>query len=251
MRISRLAFAVLLLAAGGGPSLSAEKSISVTGPGCDYKIRFDPSKVDESKLRDTANIVLGEGLANPDLPVHPATQVYSEALIAADYSACVKPSEAMRALAFLDMPGLEELRARRIEQIADACAFERIKARALIAGASAKILAEHQSSAQACATIVEKADDAAALRPVWRALVQKRCVDNASPAQCRKTGLALENEKDADRLIRADVIGYDWSNCAVAFLKLNQDQARDDAVRQTLAKAFRKKFKTKETCEDG
>ena len=241
----------LFLVLGAAPAFSAEKTISVSGPGCDYKIRFDPAKVEERKLRDTANVLLGEGLANPDFPVHPATQVYSDSLIKADYEACMQPAEASRALSFLAMPGLEELRARRLEQIADTCAYERIKARALASGGTAKILAEYQPAAQACGKIVEKADDPAALRPVWRALVQKRCVDNASPAQCRKNGLALENEKDADRLIRADVIGHDWTNCAVAFLKLNRDQPKDDAVRQMLAKEFRKKFKTKEICEDG
>ncbi len=251
MKCSRLPFAAFFLAVCATPCVAAEKTISVSGPGCDYKVRFDPTKVDERKLRDTANALLGEGFANPDFPVHPATQVYSEALINADYDACMKPSEASRALSLLDIPGLEDLRARRLEQIADTCAYERIKARALTPGGSARILAEYQPAAQACAKIVEKADDPAALRPIWRALVQKRCVDNSNPAQCRKSGLALENEKDADRLIRADVIGYDWTNCAVPFLKLNQEQEKDDAVRQTLAKEFRKKFKTKEICEDG
>ena len=52
-------------------------------------------------------------------------------------------------------------------------------------------------------------------------------------------------------MIRADVISHDWSNCAIAFLKLNVDQAKDDAVRADLAKRFRKAFKTKEICEDG
>lgn len=244
-------FVALFLAVGAAPSFSAEKSISVSGPGCDYKVRFDPARVDERKLKDTANVLLGEGLANPDFPVHPATQVYSEALIKADYAACMKPAEALVALSFLDMPGLDDMRTRRLDQIADTCAFERIKARALAPGGSAGILAEYAPAAPACAKIVEKADDPAALRPVWRALVQKRCVDNANPAQCRKSGLAMENETDADRLIRADVIGYHWTNCAVEFLKLNQDQARDDAARQTLAKEFRKRFRTKETCEDG
>jgi len=251
MKRLRQPLVALFLGLGAAPAFAAEKTISVSGPGCDYKIRFDPAKVEERKLRDTANALLGEGLANPNFLVHPTAQVYSDSLIKADYEACMQPAEASRALSFLAMPGLEELRARPLEQIADTCAYERIKARALASGGTAKILAEYQPAAQACGKIVEKADDPAALRPVWRALVQKRCVDNASPAQCRKNGLALENEKDADRLIRADVIGHDWTNCAVAFLKLNRDQPKDDAVRQTLAKEFRKKFKTKEICEDG
>lgn len=251
MRLLRLALFALLPIIGAAPTLAAEKTISVSGPGCDYRIKFDPAKVDERKLKDTANVILGEGLANPNFAVHDKSQIYTEALARADYENCMAPAKPLRAQTYLDMPGLADLRARRLEQIAETCAFDRIKGRALVAGASARILLEFQPAAQACTRLIEKADDPAALRPVWRELVKKRCIDNGNPAQCRKNGLALEGTKDADRLIRADVISHDWSNCAIAFLKLNVDQAKDDAVRADLAKRFRKTFRTKEICEDG
>jgi hypothetical protein len=247
----RLSLAALLSAAASAPAGAAEKTLSVSGPGCEYKVRFDPAKFDQKKLRDTAELLLGEGLSMPYFPVHPATEFYTEKMIEADYATCVKPAADLKALSFLDMSGVEDIRARRLEQIADACAFERIKARAMLPGASANILAEFQPAAQACGRLVEKLDDPAGIRPVWRDLVAKACATNASPARCRKDGLAAETKPDGDRLIRADMIGYHWTNCAVDFLKLNVEQPKDEAAQQALAKEFRKRFKVKEICEEG
>ena len=247
----RLSLAALVSAAISAPAGAAEKTLSVTGPGCDYKIRFDPAKVDQKKLRDTADIAFGEGLSLPYFPVHPATEVYTEKMMEADYATCVKPTADLKALSFLDMPGVEDIRARRLEQIADSCAFDRIKARAMRPGASAKILAEFQPAAQACGRLVEKLDDPAGIRPVWRDLVAKSCATNGSPARCRKDGLAAETKPDGDRLIREDMIGYHWTNCAVPFMKMNLEQERDQAARQALAKELRKRFKVKEVCEEG
>jgi hypothetical protein len=246
-----LPFAIAIVCTMTGAAGAAEKSFSVTGAGCDYKVRFDPAKVDGARLRDTADLILGQALPSPDFQVHPPSDIYTEALVKADYEACLKPGEAARKLAFIDMPGVEDLRSRRLDQIADTCAYEQIKGRALIPGASAKILLEHKASAQACGRYVQALDDPAGLRAFWRAQVDKRCKINSDPARCRKDSLSMEKQPDADRLIRTDLITYDWNNCAIEFLRLNQDQKRDEEAQQALVKSFRKAFKTKETCEDG
>lgn len=240
-----------LLLATVAPAQAAEKTMTVQGPGCEYKIRFDPAKFDEKKLRDTGDILLGEGLSAPNFPNHPATEVITEKTIEADYATCMKPAAELKALAFIDMPGVEDIRAGRLEQIADGCAFERIKARAMLPGASAKVLGEYQPAAPTCGKMVEKLDDPAGLRPVWRDLVTKACANNASPARCRKDSLAAETKPDADRLIRADMINFHWTNCAVPFLKMNVEQDKDQARQEALAKEFRKRFKAKEKCEEG
>lgn len=247
-----LASPILALSfAAAAPGQAAEKGMTVQGPGCEYRIRFDPAKFDEKKLRDTGDLLLGEGLSAPYFPVHPATEVTTEKTIEADYATCMKPSADLKALAFLDMPDVEDIRTRRLEQIADACAFERIKARAMLPGASAKILGEYQPAAPTCGRMVEKLDDPAGVRPIWRDLVAKACANNASPARCRKDSLAAESKPDADRLIRADMVSFHWTNCAVPFLKMNVEQDRDQAAQQALAKEFRKRFKAKEKCEEG
>ena len=243
--------AMLLATLAAAPAGAAERTLSVSGPGCEYKIRFDPAKFDEKKLRDTGDLLLDEGLSAPYFPTHPANETVTEKTIEADYATCMKPAAELKALAFIDMPGVEELRAARLDQIADGCAFERIKARAMLPGASAKVLREFQPAAQSCGRLVEKLDDPAGVRPVWRDLVAKACANNASPARCRKDSLAAEAKPDADRLIRADMVSFHWTNCAVPFLKMNADQDKDQAAQQALAKEFRKRFKAKEKCEEG
>ena len=91
MRLTGPALVALISLAGAAPAISAEKTLSVSGPGCDYKIRFDPAKVDEKKLKTTADLLLGEGLPGPDYAGRPTTDAVTPAMVEADRKQCLAP----------------------------------------------------------------------------------------------------------------------------------------------------------------
>ena len=251
MRLTGPALVALISLAGAAPAVSAEKTLSVSGPGCDYKIRFDPAKVDEKKLKTTADLLLGEGLPGPDYAGRPTTDAVTPAMVEADRKQCLAPLGKTRGIELLDLPGLKELVAGRIEAVEDGCAFQQIKDRALVTGASPGILLEHKASVEACGAYAKALETPDAMRKLWRAQVDKQCANNASPTQCRKSSLALEQKPEANELIRRDLIAFHWNNCANALTKFSKAQDSDEKTLEGLRKAFKKQFKTREKCEEG
>ena len=251
-RFSVAVWAGLLASVAAGQA--AERTIKVTGAGCDYAIRFDPAKTDEKQLRNTADLLFGEGgMPMPDFPGRATGAAVTEAMVKTDREACLAPLAKARPRgdALLDMPGLKELFDRRIAQGGETCDFVAILDRALVPGASPKILLEHQASVAACGKFAAALETPAAMKALWRKQVEARCVDNASPAQCRKTAFAMESGPDGAEMIRRDLIAFDWNNCANALTPLSLAQDKDEATLEALRKAFKKQFKTKETCEEG
>lgn len=230
---------------------AAERTIKVTGPGCDYQVRFDPAKADPKQVRDTADVLLGEGLPSPDYAGRATTDAVTAAMVEADRAQCLAPGAKIRALGLLDMPGLKELVAGRMAAIEDGCAFQTIKGRALVTGASPKILLEHKASVEACGAYAKALETPAAMRTFWRAQVDKQCANNASPAKCRKSSLALEERPDGAELVRRDLIAFHWNNCANERTMLSANQDKDEAALESLRNAFKRRFKTKEKCEEG
>lgn len=252
MRLLHLSLVALFPLFAAGPSWAAEKTISVTGPGCDYKIRFDPTKVDGRRLKDTAQILFAEGgLPSPDYSGSAMSGAVTPAKVEADRATCLAPLAKAKALAPLDMAGLKDLLAGRIAAIEDGCAFQAIQQRALVAGARPDVLLEHKASVAACGAYAKALETPAAMRVRWRADVEKQCASNASPAQCRKTSFSMEQKPNADELIRRDLIAFYWSNCANERTMLSVNQDKDEAALETLRKAFKKQFKTREKCEEG
>lgn len=252
MRLTGPVFVALLSLAAAAPAHSAEKTLSVTGPGCDYKVRFDPAKVDERRLKDTAEILFAEGgLPSPDYSGSGTSEAVTPAKVEADRAKCLAPLAKAKALTPLDMPGLKDLVAGRIEAIEDGCAFQSIQQRALVAGARPDILLEHKASVAACGAYAKALETPASMRVRFRADVEKQCANNASPAKCRKEQLAMEDKPNADELIRRELVGFYWNNCANELTKLSQNQDKDEKTLESLRKAFKKQFKTREKCEEG
>jgi len=240
-----------LLALAGAAS-AAERTIKIMGPGCDYQVRFDPAKFDQKQVKDTGDILFGEGgLPSPDYSGRGFTDTVTEAMVTADRAKCLAPLAKAKALTPLDMPGLKEIVAGRIEAIEDGCEFQAIQERALVTGASPKILLEHKASVAACGNFAQALETPAATKALWRAQIDKRCADNASPAECRKSSLALEAKPNAAELIRRDLIAFDWNNCANNLTKLSVNQDKDEATLEALRKTFKRQFKVKEKCEEG
>lgn len=250
--MKRLVLAVLGLVAVTQSAPGAERAIKVTGPGCDYQVRFDPAKVDERRLKDTAEILFAEGgLPSPDYSGSATSDAVTPAKVEADRAKCLAPLAKARALAPLDMAGLKELLAGRIEAIEDGCAFQAIQQRALVVGARPEVLLEHKASVAACGAYAKALETPAAMRVRFHADVEKQCANNASPAKCRKELLAIEEKPNADELIRRELVAFYWNNCANELTKLSQNQERDEKALEGLRKAFKKQFKTKEKCEEG
>ena len=250
-RCSVAVWAGLLASVGAGQA--AERTIKVTGPGCSTAIRFDPAKTNEQQLRNTADILLGQGLPMPDFPGRATGAAVTEAMVKSDREACLAPLAKARpsGAALLDIPGLRDLFDRRIAQGGETCDFVTILDRALVPGASPKILLEHTASAAACGKFAAALETSAGMKTFWRKQVEARCVNNASPAQCRKTAFALEAGPDGAEMVRRDLIAFDWNNCANPLTPLSLAQDKDDATLESLRKTFKQRFKTKETCEDG
>lgn len=250
--MKRFSVAMIGLLALAGAAVAAERTIKITGPGCDYQVRFDPGKFDPKQVQDAGDILFAEaGLPSPEYTGRATTDAVTEAMVRADHARCLAPLARAKGLTPLDLPGLKDILARRIEAIEDGCEFQAIHDRALVTGASPKILLEHKASVAACGHFAQALETPAATKALWRAQIDRRCADNASPAQCRKSSLALESKPDSAELIRRDLIAFDWNNCANALTKLSVNQDKDEAALESLRKAFRKQFKVREKCEEG
>ena len=117
---------ILFLGLALAPADAADRTITVDGEACSFKVRFDPGKFSEKQVRDTAGAILGSVLPYPDFAVHPTTDTLTPEIVAADQAACQQSIGRSRGLDLMDIPGLAEFRARKTDQTVDTCAFEAI-----------------------------------------------------------------------------------------------------------------------------
>lgn len=226
-------------------SYGAQKAIRwQDGAMCEFETRFDPAKYDEERLRNTVEVIFGDGFyKQPTLVtalIGPAGSLTSNT---AEYQqACAREKERVENLAVIDLPGIENYRRRSLEEFEDMCRFDVLQGRA--ASGDPAALREFTPSAAKCSTFIDALEGKTDIRAVWRDVVEAQCRENGDPEKCKAAHYSAENRPNAADAIRLDVLGFGWTSCSTSYLKAN-DMRTAELMRSGLEKSFRRRFKVK------
>lgn len=211
---------------------------------CRFETRIDPAKIDEEKIRNTVEIIFGDGfykqptlvtaLIGPGGSLVSNTHEYEQA--------CEREKVRVENLAVLDLPGIENYRKRSLEEFEETCRFQMLEGRA--ASGDPAALREFAPSAAKCSPFIDALEGKTDLRAIWRDMVEAQCRQNGDPEKCKAAHFSAESRPNAADAIKLDVLMFGWSNCSVAYLKTS-DESRHEAIRVALEKNFRRRFKVK------
>jgi hypothetical protein len=245
MKLFGYIYAAVLALLISSAAYGAQKAMRwENGAQCEFETKFDPAKIDEDKLRNTVEVLFGDGfykrpslvtaLIGPDGSLTSNTDEYRQA--------CERERVRVENLAVLDLPGIENYRRRSLEEFEETCRFNVLQGRAALGDSSA--LREFTPSAAKCSPFIDALEGKTDIRAVWRDMVEAQCRENGSPDQCKAALFAAESRPNAADAIRLSVLGFGWNNCSVPFLKTS-DLDRGEAIRTALEKTFRRRFKVK------
>jgi hypothetical protein len=211
---------------------------------CRFETRFDPAKYDTEALRNTINVLFGDGFYQLGIPNigldRPGGHLTSNT--EQFQNQCEMARQQARSLAVIALPGIEDYRAYRLEELDDYCHFGTIESRA--ASGDVAALREYTKSAEACSPFIDALEGKTDIRAVWRDVIETECRKNFDPVSCRASFLAADSRPNPDEAIKLDVLTDGWGNCSVRYLKTSDMQTRE-AMRDALIKSFRRRFKIK------
>jgi hypothetical protein len=226
-----------------------QKRITWQGAACDYTIKFDPAKVPEKALRDTAFLlyeVQAQGIVSALLMNEPKDIAKID--LGDIEKTCRERRTKLEGLDLLTFEGfkpkLEAFRASLIEQLDDECDFSLAHAKGYTDPAALRAY----KRAPMCEKYVTAIEDDAKLRPTWFAFIDELCKDNASVADCRARERAKEKLPDAKAWMKLTLIDFAWNNCANNQTLRNTTD--NEAARTALTLPFSKIYRVKETCEE-
>jgi len=228
-----------------GAAYGAQKAMRwENGAQCEFETKFDPAKIDEDKLRNTVEVLFGDGFdKEPTLVaalIGPGESLTSNT---AEYQqACERERTRIENLAVLDLPGVETYRKRRLEEFEETCRFHVLEGRA--ASGDPAALREFAPSVAKCSPFIDALEGKTDIRAVWRDMVETQCRDNGSPEECKAALFSAESRPNAKDAIRLQVLTYGWISCSVAYLKTS-DLRPSTSMRVALQKSFRRRFKVK------
>lgn len=245
-RCARICLAVLTIGVSS-PVFGAQKSIKwEDGAFCEFETRFDPLKVDEESLRNTINVIFGDdkfysyisSFTSPDAPggVRRRTPAELE-------RTCKLAKDRAASLPVVALPGIEEFRRLKIEELEDSCWFDTVLNRAKAGEMAA--LREYTPSAAKCSVFIDALEGKADIRAVWRDTIASHCRLFASPEDCRRSALQEGSRPDADEKLRDFVLSFGWNNCSTSYLKKNEWAKKSESMRKAIEASFRRRFKVK------
>jgi hypothetical protein len=214
------------------------------GAMCEFETRFDPAKIDEEKLRNTVEIIFGDGFyRQPTLVITltgPGGHLTSNT---AEYQqACQREREKVANLPVIDLPGLENFRKWSLDALEDFCRFDILKARAALGDAAA--LREFTPSAPKCSPFLDALEGKTDIRAVWRNMIDSVCQSFSDPNECRANFRKAESKPSPEDAIKYDVLMFGWNNCSTEYLKANDLHLRDSML-AAIKKNFHQRFKVK------
>src|SRR5689334_15432280 len=198
MKLFGCFYPALLALLVSSASYGAQKAMRwENGAQCEFETRFDPAKVAEEKLRNTVEVIFGDGfykqpslvaaLIGPGGSLTSNTDEYRRA--------CEREKERVENLAVLDLPGIENYRKRSLEEFEETCRFDVLLGRA--ASGDPAALREFTPSAAKCSRFIDALEGKTDIRAVWRDMVEARCLGNASPEKCKATHFSAESRPNA------------------------------------------------------
>ncbi len=232
-----------------GAAEAKQKQLKWVGAMCEYSARFDPAKVPEAALRDTAYLLyqsqlesfVGNGIVErPD-----QIAKLDAAKIESECSARRDKLVNLQLLSFEGfLPRLEAYRQSLIDQHDDACQFTLIQLR----GYSDPSALRAYKRAPVCEKYIDAMEDEKKIEPAWRAFVEELCKDNASVEDCRQRELDKANRPDAKIWMRLTMIDFAWGNCANNHTLRNTTD--NEATLARLTTPFSKIYRVKQQCEE-
>jgi hypothetical protein len=215
---------------------------------CSSTIKFDPKKYDETRLRNTIDVVFTGKIF--DFPISDGYVQLGAPGVDAYRNVCARKVDQLSSLPLIDLPGIEEHRRLKIDQLEDWCDFETAYIRGRLGDVAA--LRQYTPSAPYCSRFLDGLDGKADLKEVWREVVNSLCETFHQKEACRAERFAAENAPDAADRIRRDVLNYGWNNCSTRYIKTgNFISERVEALETKLEAAFRARFKIKRPpCSD-
>jgi hypothetical protein len=244
-RFHRICVAVLAVFLSG-PSDAAQKTMRwENGALCEFETRFDPEKYDEKSLRNTVEVIYGDALHRSKSPIIGLDGLDGRlrSNTAEFEQQCALEMEQAANLPLIALPGIEEYRGLRLEEMEEGCRFNTIESRA--ASGDPAALREFAPSVAKCSPFIDALEGKTDIRAVWREAIRSQwCQTNSRPEECRANHLKAEGSPNEDDRIKSDVLTYGWGNCSVPFLKTS-DVQKGESMRKALEKSFRQRFKVK------
>jgi hypothetical protein len=238
--VAALATFVLL---GCQQSHAAQKTIEwADGMQCSSTIKFDPKKHDETRLRNTIDVVFTGKFF--DFPISDGYVRLGAPGVEAYRNLCARKVEQLSSLPLIDLPGIEEHRRLKIDQLKDWCDFETAQLRGMLGDVTA--LRQYTPSAPYCSRFVDGLDGTADLKEVWREVVNSHCKLFHTEDACKAEHFAAEGAPDATDRIRRDVLDFGWTSCSTRYVKTgNFVSTQVEAMETKLEVAFRARFRVK------
>lgn len=230
------------------PSYSAQRIFSwENAEGCQFYIRFDSKKQDQRRIENTVDFIFTGyvfNLPSEDVGLAPGAQNaerYAEA--------CEHQVGEVASRPVIDLPGIEEYRKIKQDQLTDMCHFEQVIKRAKVGNAAA--LRDYEPSAAHCARFVDALEGKIDITAVWHDVVNSNCREATRPDACRAAWLERETPPDASERVRRDVLDYGWRNCSATYLRANETGAQAEAKRAKLETELRTRFRIRsDRCGD-
>jgi hypothetical protein len=213
---------------------------------CDYKVTFDPKKIDKAALEGTIDLLFK---LQPSAlgGMHHTPEDAATADLGKLQKECAKAIDSRKSLKLLPLPGLEDYRSAVIDDIRDTCEREVARVRAI---KDASALRAYTPALATCSEYIDALEGKTDFEQVFRKTSELTCRDNASPAACRNRIIADGQKPDGTARKRLFLLAFGWSNCAGD----NATTRAADDKRKTqldgLAKAFRRQFKVAKKCEN-
>jgi hypothetical protein len=228
-----------------GRAYGAQKTIGwENGAQCEFETKFDPAKYDEQKLQNTIEVIFGEGFYDskvPDIALN-GSDGRLRSNTAQYEQACELEKEKAANLSVIELPGIEDYRRLRLEELEDWCRFNTLQSCA--ASGDPAALREDAPSAAKCSPFIDALEGKTDIRAIWRRVIDSQCQKNTSPEWCKADFLKAESRPNLSERIKYDVLTYGWGSCSVPFRKTSDLQKRE-SMRMALEKGFRRRFKIK------
>jgi hypothetical protein len=213
---------------------------------CDYKVTFDPKKIDKDALQGTIDLLFKQ---QPVVlgGMHQTPEEAATADLGKLQKECSEAIDGRKSLKLLALPGIEDYRAAVVENLRDTCEREVAGMRAI---KDASALRDYKPAVAACSEYIEALEGKTDFERVLRKTNERTCQNNASPAACRNRIVADGARPDGAERKRLYVLTFGWSNCAVDLPSADAQDQKRKAQLDSLAKAFRRQFKVAKKCQN-
>ncbi|WP_157083343.1 hypothetical protein [Bradyrhizobium manausense] len=182
---------------------------------CRNQAAFNPKRYDETRLRNTAELVFVRHILEFPIPRTYAPSGLPD--VDAYKMECSQRADWLAQMPLVALPGIESYRSLKLGQLSEWCDFHVLLARAM--GDDVAALRAFTPSAAHCSQYVDALEGKTDIKQVWRHLVASQCETNSKPKVCLAEYLSVEGRPDEAKRIKADVLSYGWQNCSTRYLE--------------------------------